>query len=78
MPRSIDPKLTENYLMSLVGVIDASVWWQEDHLHAHVTVLDASPIAAKQFKSCCMEDLGLHQTPTSLTIEQRRGFLRVA
>ncbi|MBN8690705.1 MAG: hypothetical protein J0L72_07930 [Armatimonadetes bacterium] len=76
MPKMIDPKLTESYLMNLVGVVDASVWWQDGDLNAYVTVLDESPFSQSDYKRCCVQDLGLHQTPRNITIEQRR--LRVA
>jgi len=76
LPKGIIPKLTESYLMNLVGVVDASVWWEEGSLNAHVVVLDDAPFDAKSMRSCCMQDLGIHQTPRSLTIACRR--LRVA
>ncbi len=76
LPKGINPKLTETYLMNLVGVVDASVWWEDGGLSAHVVVLDDAPFDQRTMKSCCMQDLGLHQTPKSLTIALRR--LRVA
>jgi hypothetical protein len=73
MPRGIDPKLTESYLMNLVGVVDASVWWHEGTLNAYVTVLDDSPLKPVDYQTCCMEDLGLHQTPNRITVGLRRS-----
>lgn len=72
MPRGVDPKLTESYLMNIIGVVDASVWWQDGEMNAYVTVLDESLFSARDFKNCCMEDLGLHQTPKNITLEQRK------
>ncbi len=71
-PRGIDPKLTESYLMNLMGVVDASVFWHEGDLNAYVTVLDDTPFTVRDYQSCCMQDLGLHQTPKNITIDLRR------
>lgn len=70
-PRKTDPKLTEAYLLNLVGVIDASVFWAQGDLNAYVTVLGDAPFTANDFQRCCMEDLGLHQTPRKVTIDLR-------
>lgn len=72
MPRGIDPKLTESYLMNLIGVVDASVYWHDGDLNAYVTVLDDSPMTARDYQTCCIEDLGLHQTPKNIQIALRR------
>jgi|LakMenE01Jun11ns_1017448.scaffolds.fasta_scaffold8303531_1 hypothetical protein len=72
MPKGIDPKLTESYLMNLVGVVDVSVWWQDEALHAYVTAIDDSVFSARDYQNCCMQDLGLHQTPRNITIGLRR------
>ncbi|MBL8061193.1 MAG: hypothetical protein JNK63_10825 [Chthonomonas sp.] len=70
-PRKTDPKVTEKYLMNLVGVVDASVYWSKGDLNAHVTVLGDAPLTAHDFQRCCMEDLGLHQTPRNVVIDLR-------
>lgn len=77
MPRNIDPKLTEAYLLDMIGVVDASVWWHDGDLNAHVTVMDDQLFNSKDYQRCCMLDLGLHQTPRNITIEKRHP-LRIA
>ena len=72
MPKGVDPKLTESYLMNLVGVVDASVFWAQGDLNAYLTVHDDSPFSVRDFQTCCMQDLGLHQTPRKITIDLRR------
>lgn len=69
--RKIDPKLTEKYLLNLVGVVDASVFWSQGELNAYLTMLPDGPIDANGVQRCCMEDLGLHQTPSKVTIDLR-------
>lgn len=76
--RAIDPKLTENFLLNVVGVYDASVWLQGDDIHAHIVVLDRSTLTAKDFQTLCLEDLGLHLTPSRITVSLRHGFAKVA
>lgn len=71
IPRKADPKLTESYLLNLVGVIDASVFWSKGDLNAHVTVLGDTPFESVDVQRCCMEDLGLHQTPRNVTFDVR-------
>lgn len=70
-PRKANPKLTETYLMNLAGVLDASVFWSQGDLNAHVTVLGDTPFTEKDIQRCCMEDLGLHQTPRNVTLNLR-------
>lgn len=76
LPKGVNLKLTESYLMNLVGVVDASVFWTNGDLNAFVTVHDQSHFTARDYQKCCMEDLGVHQTPRHITIDMRR--LRVA
>ncbi len=73
MPRGIDPKLTERYLLGMGDILDASVWWDHGSLRACVTVVDSTPITDQEIKQKCVEELGLHQTPRAITFYGRRA-----
>lgn len=62
-PNSINPKRTEEFLLSLPEVYDASVWFTESGMVAHVTVSGDPSMTAKKIQLQCMDELGLHQTP---------------
>lgn len=74
MPRGIDLKLTEQYLLGMSDVLDASVWWSDGALNAHVTVTEDSPLERRDIQAACMTDLGLHQTPRALRLEMRKRY----
>ena len=63
IPKGIDPKRTERFLMELPEVVDASVWFGEQGMLAHVTVCGDQCMTARKIQSECMNKLGLHQTP---------------
>ena len=73
MPRGVNPKLTERYLLGVDDVLDASVWWHGDGLRACVVVSDEQDLADKDLQSLCMSDLGLHQTPKAITMVALHG-----
>lgn len=68
MPRGIDPKLTEAYLMHCHDVLDASVIWHQGELRAFVTIQDDDAVDDRLLQRRCLEDLGLHQTPRAITL----------
>lgn len=68
MPRNIDPKLTECYLLALADVLDASVFWCDGDLRACVTVHDGANYSEKGLQALCLTDLGIHQTPRAVTL----------
>lgn len=70
--RGIDPKLTESFLLSQPAVVDASVWFSNGDLHAHVTVIDEYAGTRRELQAACMEQLGLHQTPRDILLIQAR------
>lgn len=49
--------------MTLPDVVDASVWYADRGLMAHVTVTGEQPITARKIQAECLEKLGVHQTP---------------
>ncbi len=49
--------------MKLPEVVEASVWYGEHGLLAHVTVTGDQSMTARKIQSECMNKLGLHQTP---------------
>ena len=70
--RGIDPKLTESFLLSQPDVVDASVWFLDGELQAHVTVLDQAEVSRRTLQAACMDELGLHQTPRDIMLIQAR------
>lgn len=64
----IQPKLTEEFLLSLDGVIDASVWFDSDQLRAQVIVHEDVPWTSNALQQQCLLGLGIHQTPRSITV----------
>ena len=73
MPKGVNPKLTEEYLMGINDVVDASVYWHEGDLCACVTVAEQGNISDKTLQMRCLEDLGLHQTPRAITLLQYKA-----
>jgi hypothetical protein len=59
----VDPKLTEEFLLSLDGVVDASVWMEAEGLRAHVTLHAHVAWTERRLKAECLSALGAHQTP---------------
>lgn len=68
----IDPKLTENFLLSQPEVLDASVWFSQGSLLAHVTVCDETTVNHRALQAACMDELGLHQTPREIRLIHAR------
>lgn len=60
---SIDPQVTESFLMSFPDVVDASVWFSQGDMMAHVTLDGDVVYSPRDFQRACLESLGLHQTP---------------
>lgn len=72
MPQGINPRVTEKFLLSMTEVLDAEVKWQDDQLHAYITVPDDLPVSRHALQSRCMDELGLHQTPRVITFMRAR------
>lgn len=70
--RQIDPKVTEQYLLTQPDVVDASVWFEHGEMMAHVTLLDSGSISAKELRIQCACELGLHLTPKHFVCLQAR------
>jgi hypothetical protein len=70
--RGIDPKLTEQFLLTQPDVVDASVWWNGDRLYAHVIVAEEANYTRRELQAACLETLGLPQTPHELTLVAAR------
>lgn len=62
----INPKVTENFLLTQPDVLDASVWIAGGRMHAHVTVHDESTWSTGALKLACAEELGIHLTPAEI------------
>lgn len=73
IPKGVDPKLTESYLLEIPEVLDASVWWSDGSLFAHVTTID-SGLSERSIQRACLDELGPHQTPRQVTLIAARSF----
>lgn len=67
-----DPRLTETFLLSQPDVIDASVWFTQGRLHAHVTVHEESNWTRSGIHEVCAEVLGLGNAPSEITLHAAR------
>ena len=75
MPKGINPKLTEQFLLSCPEVLDASVLWSDGALFAFVTVGEQEDITPIEIQGNCMDHIGLHQTPRVIKL-MRAGTTR--
>lgn len=72
MPKGVNPKLTEEFLLGINDVMDASVWWHDGELRATVVVLEEEQVSGQELQRCCTESLGVHQTPRAITLMRSR------
>lgn len=75
---AIDPKRTEEFLLTLPHVVDASVGWFNGVLTAHVTLDDEAAYTPQQVQLKVCDELGLHQTPRTVQFSSARGTLKAA
>lgn len=61
--KRIDPKVTEQYLLTQPDVVDASVWFEEGEMKAHVTLIDTTDVSARDLRIRCACELGVQHTP---------------
>lgn len=71
MRHSVDPRLTEAFLMQQEGVRDASVWFGGDRLQAHVTPLSHYAICEVELREACVKGLGKEFAPDSILVVPR-------
>ena len=68
----VDPRITEALLQSQEGVLDASVWFHDGDLAAHVTVCDDAGWTVRELQAVCLTTIGIHQTPRTLLLISAR------
>lgn len=68
----VDPRVTEALLQAQDGVLDASVWFNEGDLAAHVTVRDDAGWTVRELQAVCLENIGIHQTPRTVLMVSAR------
>jgi hypothetical protein len=61
-------KITEDFLLNLPDVLDASVWIHEDRLCGHVTLSEGSAWTERSLKGECARELGLQATPSEIML----------
>jgi hypothetical protein len=64
----VDPKKTEQFLLSQEDVVDASVWLESGELSAYVTVLPEARINCDQLRGACAAHIGENHVPTNVTL----------
>jgi hypothetical protein len=69
---AVDPKVTESFLLSQKGVLDASVWYVEGVMHAHVTLSDLADWTPHSLRLAVACDLGIHYTPREFVVLNAR------
>lgn len=72
--RDLDLKAVEGCLMEHPDVIDASVWWSDGVLCAHVTVFERHDCRISGLQEACLERLGANHTPTRVTLMAARNL----
>lgn len=60
---TVDPKHTEQFLLTQEDVLDASVWLDGGELSAHVTLAPGSRFDELGLRAVCEVELGHPQTP---------------
>lgn len=71
-----DIKVTETFLQVQEGVLDASVWFQDGDLVAHVVLHGSADWNPENLHSACLIELGENATPRAITVmkaDRRRG-----
>ena len=68
-----DPKLTERFLLTHADVLDASVWYDDGELHAHVTCHDATNLTPRDLRTLCACELGIQHTPNRFIFVSARS-----
>jgi hypothetical protein len=68
----VDPKRTEQFLLSQDDVVDASVWFDSGELNAYVTVSPESRVSPELLRGACAAHIGENHTPHHLTLVASR------
>ena len=69
---AVDTKVTESFLLSQPGVLDASVWYVDGVMHAHVTLSDTAEWTPRTLRLVIACDLGIHYTPREFVVLNAR------
>lgn len=64
----VDPKRTEQFLLTQDHVLDASVWFDCGELSAYVTVTPHSEMSTDWLRQCCVAGVGENHTPQKMTL----------
>ena len=65
---TIDPKITEDFLLTQEDVLDASVWMDRGALRAHVTQAPGSNLTEITLRGVCAAHIGTRQTPSEILL----------
>ena len=63
---TIDPKITEEFLLTQEDVLDASVWIDREGLRAHVTPVPGASLNELLLRGVCAAHIGHEQTPSQI------------
>jgi hypothetical protein len=65
---TVDPKITEEFLLTQENVLDASVWLDQGALRAHVTPVPGVSLDELTLKGVCAAHIGDRQTPNDIVL----------
>jgi hypothetical protein len=64
----VDPKKTEQFLLSQEDVVDASVWLESGELSAYVTISPEARVDPEKLKFACAAHIGENHAPQNVTL----------
>jgi hypothetical protein len=64
----VDPKKTEQFLLSQEDVVDASVWLESGELSAYVTITPDARVDSEMLRYACAAHIGENQAPQNVTL----------
>lgn len=63
-----DPKPIEDFLLSMDHVLDASVWIDKGHIHAHLTPEPGALLDTQSILTRCVASIGADRTPEDILV----------
>ncbi len=66
----LDPCLTQSFLLSHEGILDATVWMAKGTLLSRIVVCEHFTASEFDLQKACQKKLGLEQTPRMILMER--------
>lgn len=67
---TLDTKVTEQFLLSQPEILDASVWFDDGQMIAHVTIHDKTGWDELRLGHACVQTIGTQLTPSRFVLIQ--------